>query len=115
MHEERALLPPRLMRPDLVERRDEGLDLLGRGRRLLHLTLVQVLVPERPLEALDDAIGLGPMVTRARLPATAADILRTRRLTTADYGPTRTSTMPSWKPGLCCTFAHESASPSTAS
>ena len=44
MDDTRDPLPPRLMRPDLVEHRQEGLHLLGELGRLLDLTLVEMLV-----------------------------------------------------------------------
>ena len=40
-------LPQRLLRPDLVERHEEGLYLLGQLRRLPDLSLVEVPVCDR--------------------------------------------------------------------
>jgi hypothetical protein len=50
MDRERNPLPRRLVRPDLAQRREEVLDLLGQGHRLLDLALVEVLVLERTVE-----------------------------------------------------------------
>jgi hypothetical protein len=50
MDRERNPLPRRLARPDLAQRREEVLDLLGQGHRLLDLALVEVLVLERTVE-----------------------------------------------------------------
>jgi hypothetical protein len=47
------------MRPDLVEGHEEGRDLLGQLDRVDALALVEVLVLERAVEALDHAVGLG--------------------------------------------------------
>jgi hypothetical protein len=73
------------MSPDLIEREKEALDLLGELRRLADLPLVEVLVLERLVEALDDAVGLGGVVARADVLGPVADILPTRRLATVPH------------------------------
>jgi len=51
----RYALPETLVGPDLVVERKQFLDLLGKGGRLLDLSLVEMLVLERAVEALDHA------------------------------------------------------------
>jgi len=52
-HDERSLLPQGLLRPDLVEERQVGSDLLGELGRVGDLSAVELLVLERAAEALD--------------------------------------------------------------
>jgi hypothetical protein len=75
VHREGAALPKRLVQPDLVVEREEGLHLLGQRRR----------VPDQALADMAERARVAVMIDAARaLPtwSTIADILPTRRLTT---------------------------------
>lgn len=61
VHEERLPVSKRLMRPHLVAERYVARYLLDELRRAGNLALAEVLVLERLVEALDDAVGLGAL------------------------------------------------------
>ena len=86
LHHERDPLPQRLMRPDLVVEPQAACDLLCELGCVGKLAAVECSYSGRALEAFDDAVGLGSVVARAGLLTPAADMLPTRRFTTAEHG-----------------------------
>jgi hypothetical protein len=82
---ERDPLPRCLMWAELAAERALGSELIGELRRLLDPSLVELLVLERVVEALDDAVrGRRIGASAGVLEPTAAE-LPTRRLTTAHH------------------------------
>ena len=95
-------MPKRLVRPDLVVDREEGLHLLGQRRRVLDLALANMAARARAAVMIDAAGALPTW-------STIADILPTRRLTTAHHVRAQPSIGTAQKPGLCGTIAHGSS------
>ena len=87
MQKERRTLPQRLMWPDLVVEREEGLHLLGQRRRVLDLALADMAARARAAVMIDAA---GAMPTWS----TIADILPTRLVVTAHHRGTASPLAP---------------------
>ena len=95
-------MPRRLVQPDLVVEREEGLHLLGQRRRVLDLALANMAARARAAVMIDAARALPTW-------STIAGILPTRRLTTIHRARAQPSIGTAQKPGLCGTIAHGSS------